>query len=799
MRGPYLGIFFVSLAALMFQILLTRIFSVATWYYFAFFAISVAMFGFTVGAIIVYFFKKYFREEKLFERLAIFSIAFAITIDIGLLIFLSIPFAPRFTGVGIFSTTLSYLAISIPYVCAGIVVCLCLTRFPKRIGHIYAADLVGAAIGALLIFPVLNVLDAPTAIFLTGALAALGAICFSRSLSSDRLYKASAIVFLALTIFMGANMKYKVVTVEWTKSQYNRPLSEAWNVISRIAVYPAYWTEEPYGWGISSTYKAKKPIGEMMLDMDGVSETPLTYYDGTDESIEHVKYDVTSIAHYIKDDARVFVIGVGGGRDILAAKLFKQKQVVGVEINDKILSMVHDKYGDLTGHMDKWPGVFLVNDEARSAITRMDAKFDIIQASCIATWSATAAGAFSLAENSLYTIEGWDVFYNHLTDNGVMSFNRWFAPDYPAQLLRLTALAVETLKKNGVKDPASHIAIVRSEIRPNSKMPSATILVSKKPFDDETLKRLRDATEMLKFTLIFDPMDREKSDARFAEMVDNSISGNKAYFDEQILDLTPPTDDKPFFFYMLRGADIFKFTAMDFSEQRFTIQGTRMLYILLGVSAVLSIVFIIAPLVYMRKSVPLPSNWALVGLLFFASIGFGYIMIEISQLQRLILFLGHPMYSTTVVLFSMLFASGLGAYTTTKWIKVEQGSKVIIAIMSLLLVLLIFTIYMQPQILASFVQEGIITRIAISMLFLFPIGFLMGIPFPLGFSIASKSFSAHTPWFWAVNGATSVLSSVLTVCISISWGFTVAMMTGTLCYLLAAISLLGLYAIREKG
>jgi spermidine synthase len=477
LRNTYFGLFFTSLAALALEILLTRIFSVATWYYFAFFAISVAMFGFTVGALYVYLYKDYFSDERLYERLTVFALLFAVAVDISLIIFLSIPFHPRPTGIGVLSTVIAFLAISSPFVCAGVVVCLCLTRFPKKVGLLYGADLVGAAIGAFMVFPVLNAMDAPTAIFLVGAVAAIGALFFARAAGGVRLYKRSVYTFAVLTIIMLFNFTSHPVRVEWVKSIFNVPERESWNTISRIAVYRFKWVTEPYSWGLSTTFKAKKPIGERMLDIDGVSETVMTLYDGTLESVEHVMYDVTSIAHYLRDDAKVYVIGVGGGRDVLAAKVFNQRSVVGAEINGRILEMVNGEYGDFTGHLDRWPGVRLINDEARSAITRMDEKFDIIQASCIATWSATSAGAFSLAENSLYTVEAWKVFLDHLTPTGILSFNRWYSPDYPAQLLRLTALAAHTLRQMGVEDPGRHIAVVRSEFVGRKVGPNEFVLI----------------------------------------------------------------------------------------------------------------------------------------------------------------------------------------------------------------------------------------------------------------------------------------------------------------------------------
>ncbi len=602
------------------------------------------------------------------------------------------------------------------------------------------------------------------------------------------------------------NYAFQPIKVEWVKGGYNVPESESWNTISRIAVYPFEWVTKPYSWGLSTTYKAKKPVGQRMLDMDGVSETPLTLYDGTPESIEHIKYDVTSMAHYLRDDAKVFVIGVGGGRDILAFKAFDQKSVVGAEINGRILEMVNGVYGDFTGHLDEWEGVTLINDEARSAITRMDEKFDIIQASCIATWSATTAGAFSLAENSLYTVEAWKIFLEHLTPNGVLSFNRWFSPDYPAQLLRLTSLAAKTLKESGVEEPSKHIAIVRSEYIGRmvkgkfalTRMPSATILVSKSPFSEADLAKLNAATEKLRFKLAFDPSNPDAEEGKmFKEVIDNV--DNEEFHKQTALDITAPTDDRPFFFHMLRVSDFLEGKHLKYQEQRFNLKGISMLYILLLVSVIMSVTFIIAPLLIVRRRVPLPRKWALVGLFFFASIGLGYILVEISQLQRLIIFLGHPLYSITVVLCSILFASGLGAMASNVWMRKKPGVGQVIAPLVVLLLLVVFVLFKQTDILSLFVENSIFTRILVSLVFLLPLGFLMGLPFPIGMEIAQARFKEHTPWFWAINGAMGVVASVLSVCISIAWGFTATLAVGLLCYVSATVFLALLLTMGLKG
>lgn len=759
----------------MLEILWTRLFSVSTWYYFAFFAISVTMFGLTAGAIAVFLWGHHFQEANLSKRMAGLAMVMGLAVDLALLTYLSIPFHPRLSGVGIFSTLLIYLAIAAPFFISGIIICLCLTRFPGKLNTLYGADLAGAALGAFLVFPVLNNLDGPTAVFLAGALAAAAGICFAKAAGSRLHYRRSATAFFLLTLVMMGNLFYRPVRVEWVKNRHSQPMEEAWNAFSRIAVVGFRWTEQPYNWGISNAYRAKEPIGEIEIDIDGVSGTVMTKNDGRLEALEHLKYDVTAIAHHVRKNTDVFVIGVGGGRDILTAKVFGQASVTGAEINDKILKFVNGEYGDFTGHLDRMPGVTVINDDARSVLAGTKKTFGIIQASCIATWSATSAGAFTLAENSLYTVEAWKIFWDRLNPDGILSFNRWYEPGYPAQLLRLAALAGATLKKEGVRNPQAHVAVIKS-MGTRTQPPAGTILVSKRPFDKEDLRNLRAAAKKLEFEIVQEP-ELAKTEL-FRDMMANA--DNPAYYESLPLDLSPPTDNRPYFFQMLRLKDVFGNWRDRFVEQAFNFEAALMLVVLLGLSVLLGSALIAAPLLLRSKTTPLSFSEGWPPLVFFASIGFGYILIETAQLQRLVIFLGHPVYSTTVVLFALLLASGLGAMV---WKKISVLPAII------LVTLVALTIGVQPAALRSFEHMGVAARILAALGFLIPLGFVMGMLFPTGMKLALARWPAHAPWFWAINGAGSVIASVLSVCLAMGWGFDAAMKAGGLCYILAGAAL----------
>jgi hypothetical protein len=518
-------------------------------------------------------------------------------------------------------------------------------------------------------------------------------------------------------------------------------------------------------------------------------------FKGDMMQLEHLKYDIVNLVHYIRRNADVLVVGVGGGRDALSALAFDQKSVTGVEINGDILDILSNRFGDFTGHIDRNPKVALVNDEARSYIARSKDRFDIIQISLIDTWAATAAGAFVLTENTLYTVEAWNSFVEHLTPGGVLSVSRWYFKDNPGEMYRLASLATATLTEMGVEDPSDHIIILRRLTRHSGMtLPNGigTILVSKEPFSEKDIDVLEMVSEELKFEIMQSP--RFNEDDVFVAI---TRGGNLRDFTNAFpINISPPTDDSPFFFHMLRLKDIFKKDLLNQGVVTFNMKAVATLGILLIIVFLLTMVCFILPLLLTTDRKKLKGTFAL--FIFFASIGFGFILVEISQLQRLTVFLGHPTYSLSVVLFSLLLSSGIGSYLTRNVGDQGFAKAAYIRLLSLVCVLLFFGL-LTPHVIGSF--RGAITtvRILMSVAILIPLGLLMGMPFPLGMKAASDRAEYLTPWLWGINGATSVCGSVLAVAIALNWGISVSFWTGSTFYVLAFLALVWAGRKKERG
>jgi hypothetical protein len=791
-RHTFVGLFLITLATLMYEILLTRIFSVTMWYHFAFMVISVALFGMTFGAILVYALPNYFTQERTKKHLAQSSLWFAMSIVLSFLTHASIPFVtdPSFimSPVWLFSVAITYVVISVPFVFSGIAVSLALTRFPKQVSKLYAADLAGAAIGCIFLIYTLNMTDGPTAVILVAGIASLGSLFFAAEASSKQLTRiatAYSLLFALLAVVnaLGANNQSPLIRLMWVKGELEQPpLYEKWNSFSRIRVFRDPLTAtKPFGWGLSATYTPNHPVQQLSLNIDANAGTVLTQFDGDPDNLDYLKYDVTNLAHYIRQDADVLAIGSGGGRDVLSALVFDQESVLGIEMNQDIINSVNGRFGEFTGHLDQNPKVTFVADEARSYIARSTDHFDIIQVSLIDTWAATAAGAFVLSENSLYTVEAWQIFLDHLTPDGVLTFSRWYFRDRPGEMYRLTSLASAALMDQGIENPRDHMIIVRNMQRGEEEdQPDGvgTILVSKQPFSNQDLDIMDQVVSEKQFDLVLTP--GFSLDDTFATIA--SGKDFDAFVADYPINITPPTDDSPFFFHMLRFGSMFNQELWKQGATSFNMVAVAVLGALLIIVLFLTALCIIGPLFLTTKRETLQGTLPL--FTFFSGIGLGFMLVEISQIQRLNIFLGHPTYGLSVGLFGLLLSSGIGSYSTQRIgnpSSAGSGSRRLLLLILVLGALGVVT----PQAIAAFEGSTTMVRILVALAILFPMGLFMGMAFPLGMRLASTRWSAVTPWFWGVNGATSVCASVLAVVIAISISISASFWAGLACYVIA--------------
>ena len=796
-KNVYAGLFLISLATLTYEILLTRIFSVTMWYHFAFLSISIVMFGMTIGAILVYLMPGYFSQDKTEFHLGLSAFLCSITTVLSFLLYLLIPFVNSISVLAFVVLAFTYVLISIPFIFSGICVCLALTRFPAQVSKLYAIDLLGAGIGCMLLVYLLKLTDGPTAVIIVAFLTGLASILFLHREKAPGLFNSAIILVLILGIFSAGNsylagQQKPILRLIWVKGGITglglkRPIYEKWSSFSYISIRERQ-SLKPFGWGISENYDKNEKVRQLILTIDGSASTPITNFDGDFSKLQYLKYDLTNLVYYLRPDASVLVLGAGGGRDVLSALSFGAKSVRAVEMNADIIKALNQRFGDFSGHLDRIPGVRFVNAEGRSYVASSKENFDIIQVSLIDTWAATAAGAFILSEHSLYTVEAWKDFLSHLSKQGILSFSYWYTPEkFPAVIYRMVSLANTSLQEMGVKNPREHIIIVRHIYKLHlSTFPEgvATILISRDPFSSQDIAKIKTLCEEMNFEMVLGP------DFSLNPVFEAVASGKtlEQFPEFSLLNIKPTRDDSPFFFYALKFQNAFKPGIWKAIEKTSGVGPPLTIFILgalLIITLGLTFLFILVPLALTAdKSSLRGSLWFFV---FFIAIGFGFMLIEISQMQRLIIFLGHPTYGLSVVLFTILISSGIGSFLTGK-LKDQMLKKYGVILLIILLILLIIFGFISPYLVRFFRSSETMLRIFIAGAMLFPVGIFMGMPFPLGIRIASQKSPSLTPWLWGINGAISVCASVIAVVIALNFSLSITFWIGFCFYSLCLLA-----------
>jgi hypothetical protein len=765
--ADYAGLFLIALATLMLEILLTRIFSVTLWYHLAFVAVSIAMFGMTLGAVIVYLGARWFTPARAWLNLSLGAALFAVTAVGSVALHLRMAVDPDLLSSAIVDLSRAYGLIAIPFVFSGIVVAIALTNFPREVGRLYAADLAGAAIGCVVLVGVLDWVGGPLSVLVVAGIGGLASVVYALGSTDHVAWRRRWIVAGAVAVTLGAGAAYVTaergaLEIRYAKgTRWPPPIYEKWNSYSRVAIVLDRW-EDPFGWGLSSRFTPTVPVRQLHLNIDASAETVLTqYHDPAD--VAHLAYDVTNVGLHVRRGGSVYVIGAGGGRDVVSALAFDASRVVAVELNRAIIEAVNGEFGALTGHLDRRPGVQFVNDEARSYLARTDERFDFIQISLIDTWAATAAGAFVLSENTLYTVDAWRTFLDSLTDRGMVSVSRWYRRPDPYEVYKTVALATTALREFGVTDTRKHLMVIaRLDKRPGFEDTPGVgaLLASRSPLSEGDLDELERVARELDFDIVLSP--RTAATPAFASVADGARVDQ--FIASTSLDLQPPDDNRPFFFRM----------------------DPTLINGLLTFVITVALVLIVVP-VLIKADVGAIVRQPVLSLGFVA-IGLGFMLVEIAQMMRLTLLLGHPTFSLSVVLFGMLLSSGLGSFTTSR-VPPEGLGRASARRLGVLVVLLVALGLVTPPVVELMHTAATPWRVLTALALLTPAGFLMGMAFPLAMTVASRTQPGLTPWYWGINGAASVCASVITVAIASSLGIAAAWWTGVACYVVAAIAI----------
>ena len=769
-----IGIFLLSFSVLAFEITITRILSVILYYHLAFMVISLAMLGLGAGGVYVYFSNK--LKEKADFFISLFALLSSISIIVSLVLVLSFPFKPFVSIKTFFDFWFLYFLFAIPFFFAGLSFSLIFFKLSKQISKVYFFDLIGGGMGALLIVPLLYVLDAPTIVILIAFSTALSSFFFS--LSCQKLFKIiSGILTICLLFLLFLNINYQVVKVSYVKGEKETNLLfQKWSPVGRVVVSPMK-ENVIHSWGLSPNYKPKKQPEQLQIMIDGAAGTNLEKTtDNPERDLGHLKYDITSLAHYIAPKSRALIIGFGGGRDILTALLFGFKEIEGVEINPVMKEIICQRFKDYSGKICEMKNVKLITGEGRSYVTQSPVKYSLIQLSLVDSWAATVAGAYALSENSLYTKEAFLEYFKHLEEDGMLSISR-FVFEPPQQTIRALSLCRAALEENGVQNFGRNIMIFKTPVFYNQDLFVSNLMCKKSAFTNEEIEKAEKIAREMAFDIVYTPLSQK--DNYFTKFI--LETDEKQFFKNYPFRIEPPTDNEGFFFHMLKLKDfwrVFKFKNIE-GGQLHNYYSVFILITILIIASILSLLFIFLPLLFRKAKFLVPKKEALRYILYFAFLGLGFMLIEISLIQRFSIFLGHPTYSITIALFSILLFSGIGSLLTSKLnMKI---SKVIFALILTGIVFLVISFSFLK------IQGSLISKSFLSILFLAPLGLFMGMPFPSGINLLDKKDRQLIPWAFGINCITSTIGSVLTLILYINSGFRITFLAALVFYLFALV------------
>jgi hypothetical protein len=788
------SLFILSLSVLLFELTLTRMFSIILWYNYAFMAISVAFFGLGIGALLIHILKNKIKTEELPKKIIQSTIGFAVSLPIFLFVIGHI-IPPSISFIYLF-----FLASSIPFFFAGLSMALIYLAMPSQITKLYFIDLAGASAATLILDPLIRGVGAESVLLLISLFATLPAIiAFASLLFSQRqkvipdrfiIEKRPAaygfVVLLVSAILLATNLHSNILAVQPGESKGLRYLlanpagytdaSTKWNSFSRIDVVK-------HTGDISKT--GFKDLASILIDADAL--TPILKWNGSPSDrlwlkgyMDYMPYEMSKM-----NNSRTLVIGSGGGEDILVALSAGSKNVTAVELNPLIVSAVKQYGGNSAGNLYNRKDVQLSIDDGRRFISATNTKYDTIVIKLVDSWAAQLAGGYALSENYLYTVEAFKQYLNHLNGpNGKLVMVRW-----STELPRLIPLAFEALREheNGGNHPDISKQILAVEDSPGLTFgpnPQRTfypvlLVIKNSPFTVSELALIKDRVHkgdakviVMPGGYVQPPYDRLLSSGGDN---DNNNSSNQQHQHQQtlqvsydprrpsFLELKPPTDDSPFFF----------------ATQLVPSQMVLLIETVLGVSAALGLL-----LVYYSKANKIRiTSSSRFHIVFAMCIGLGFIFLEITFIQKFLLLLGTPIMALTAILFSILLSTGVGAYLSGKLFHKNSYRAIMISIPSLVGIVLLYYFLLEGIIESAIVLQ-LPERIALAFALLSPTGFLMGFQFPSITRMASSasrrlgqersggaSGGEDITLLWGVNIIASVVGTVLTATSSMVIGF----------------------------
>ena len=785
-RFSSLGLGLVSAAALVFEIGLSRIFAIQQFHHFAFVVVSLAMMGSAASGILL-------ASRPRPPVLSLLAGGFAASASIAYLILNFLPFdsySLAWDVRQVFLLGLYFVAAGVPFLFAGWLSAACLAQAGAEAHRPYAASLIGASLGSLVSILAMEWIPPEGLVFLAAALALAGAF----SLAEGRPGKvASALIAIAafalaasLPPDLGLRLSpYKPLAAASLAPAARRTLTRL-SPASRLDVLEGAGVHAYPGLSLNAGIA---PPEQAALYIDGDGPSPITPLDPDDPAAARIaSYMPSTIAYLLRPGATSLILDPGSGLDPLLALAAGASHVWIPSDEPLVVSVLRQEYRGFSLDLLADPRLTVLPRSSRGSLRAGEVQYDVVHFALSDSYHPVTSGAFSLTEDYLLTREALGDAIRAAQPDGILVITRWLQTP-PSEDARAFATVLSALRAAGVDDPSTHLLAFRS-------MRTATILAALKPFSSEELGVVRRFLESGGYDPIvmpglrpedlnrFNRIPLDEYHALYTSLLDDP-SGTIADYD---FNLRPATDDRPFFFHFFRWRQTPRVLArLGQTWQPFGGSGYLVLLALAGLMLVLAIPFILVPLALLRRRPARVSRTSLGRparpLLYFACLGAGYLLVEIPLIQHLSLLLDRPVLGLATVLFSILLASGVGSLLSPK-ISLRASLLGLVACIGL-------TALVLPGVARAALPLSILGRLGIATALIAPVGVLMGIPFAAGLRRLERDRPGLIPWAWAVNGAVSGLSGVLTALVALDWGHTAALGLGAAAYAIAFVTLPG--------
>ncbi len=777
--GLLLAIFAVSFSVLVFEISLTRVFSVLLRFHYVFLALSLALCGLGIGGLVDFLIRR--RWPKTTDSTAFLAgcaLLFSLLIPGGVVMLLATPLAAHLTSVWVMAA-----GCLPPFVAAGIFLSHAFAQYPSFSGHLYFADLLGAALGSFVVIVVLQAVGGINAPLICALVATGAALGLSVTARRPMLSLTALLVAALLSAGLVANLRGKYVDLpkvplaadpaakplqqELTNPMLNSKIVHTeWNAFARTDVVATPRHGEYFD-----------PNDDLYIYTDGDVPTNMARFQGDLAAVDHVYKDFIGFLPFRHlRPKKVLLIGPGGGQDILMSLAVGCRQIDGAELNPSMPKIVR-RFRDFCGPIYDYQNVNISVAEGRSYVSRTGERYDLIYMALTKT-ATTTSGSLALSESYAHTVEAFQQYYQHLTDKGHLAF----VCQNPLLLLRTLLTAREAvMQETGASAVAAmkHLALVSRPRREYILGPYRHLLImSRRPFTPAQAEEFAKQTVAMGlepgyFPGVFTPLPLAWLDEQNLTAEQFVVKYNQSYHRQpgQRWNFLPCTDDRPFFVDCTFGIPV---------QFRRFMWALGLATVLLSAGAWLWLKRANSPVLARSRFWP--------AIVYFALLGMGFMALEIVLAQKLVLLLGYPVLTLSVVLFSLLLGGGLGSFTTQSWPEATVRKRATAAALGVV-VMAVALYLLLPSITTAALHLDIRLRCALTMALLVPLGFCLGIPFPTGIRTIGSKSGDLVPWMWGVNGLTSVIGSVGAMVMAKLIGFSSVLLLGGGLYALVTIIL----------